>query len=800
MKKDANAPSLQGPPNPASAAPAADGGSGGAGEPKSGPGATSQVENKDKVDSQVIVTSVGTMYYNPLVDSLKQKPETPPGQLLAKLSKDLPPNVHSFRDPRHEQMRADLQKHQILFLTSYEERAAYSAAYSLLRETPFQELDKKALFPAREQEKDRADLDFAALARDEFFGENPQIVLVEINRACKFFDSTRDLPPAALGTLCDTLREHHSYVIVTVNEKLLEDGEATRELRAACGYYTVSHLRYLLTKEFQEEAGDLEKRLLAAYRGTMELQELYAAVTAQLANGATAFTRYLKELEELSTRPVEERKERLQRIQPAEVLRRNSEEYRAAAFLGTFFTNLRQHDFDQLLMVLLLGDTTHNEEHWSDRWERTGDDVFEACHLRPVTSPDGTWVIDFSEPYLRRELRTHFERHLPWYLRRQCRILQESGVLFAFDLSPAAVDGLVSLFVERAVVDPSGFGSRWLLDLVRGLKIQIGGKPPSDSPEETLVWLLEQLTTKAQLLGHFHGRLALLIREMLERETLRPTVSEFFEYLIAARQHDALLDVILSLARRLRFAPHFDPLVWMRRLLDQGSAAVKDGTAGQLVALARESGPRIYEFLAAIRNWLPEPGREPQRFSRSNREALEFPYSYCASVAATLTLERLGSWPSQHPLFYALPPEREAERREITALVQWILDPRGVEDDAPGKTATDEVRMGKVAALVEHWAWILEGNLDGRGAPEGRELFAEILEEIASRTGAAEQSWLRRSWEHFREECLDAANVEKADAITRRLLVSRGERLLLVKRRFSEIAKQQLERAGGIAS
>src|SRR5206468_744522 len=108
---------------------------------------------------------------------------------------------------------------------------------------------------------------------------------------------------------------------------------------------------------------------------------------------------------------------------------------------------------------------------------------------------------------------------------------------------------LVRLFVERAVVDPVGFGSVWLLDLVRGLRIQLKGEPPSDSPEETLAWLLEKLTVEAHLRAHFHGRLALLIREMLDREALRPMVREFFEFLITAKQHDALLGVVLDLAR-----------------------------------------------------------------------------------------------------------------------------------------------------------------------------------------------------------------------------------------------------------
>lgn len=548
----------------------------------------------------------------------------------------------------------------------------------------------------------------------------------------------------------------------------------------------------------------------------MELRELYQRVADRLMEGVAALEEFLHELEQANSLPLAVRKERFQPIQPQDVFRDESEIHRVAAFVATYFPVLSQRDFDRFVL-LLLGDQTLTEERsrqvvgregnlttlheqieerWSDRWLRNADRVFRDCYLRPVSSADGSWVVDFSEPYLRRELRGYLERHFPWYVRRQCQALQDSGVLFALDVSWATVEGLVRLFVERAIVDPVGFGSFWLLDVVRGLRIQIGGDPPpSASPEESLEWLWEQIAVGEQVRAHFHTRLALLIREMLDREALRPMVREFFEFLIAAKQHSALLGVILDLARSLRFAPHFDPLVWMRRLLDQGSPVVREQTQKRLVTLARESGPRIYEFLAIIQSWLPEDGRPSERFSFSNRVALDFPFDLCVEIAKSLPPERFGAWPSRHSLFYALPSDPSEARREIAKIVEWILDPRGAALEVADKTETmrtaEVVRIGQVADLVEHWAWVLEGGSE-EGPAEGRALFRVVIEEIDHRIGAKERSWLQRSWQRRQDDYLrQAADAGTSGGPGRALLVARRAKLDQLRMRFVALASHQ---------
>lgn len=761
--------------------------------------------NSGSVGNQTNISHLGTQNNNNFFSSGTPTSEKPLEDLPEDLT-SLPPGLHPFQDPRHDHLVRELEDRRILLLTSYQESAAYAAAYSLVKDDHFRLQSKKALFPTRRRDKERPDLDLAALAEEKFLGEKPQIVLIEIEGACTLLDSALTLGWGVVGKVRNRLESHSSYLVLAVDEALLQDEVRTAKAKSCLPYYSISHLRYLLARDFADRAEDLEKRLLATIErgaGSMDLRELHQRVATQLAEGVDAFEEFLSELEQASRLPLAARKERLQPIRSQDVFREESEMHRAAAFVATYFPDLGQRDFDHLVL-LLLGEKMHDrvEERWSDRWLRSADRVFRDCHLRPVSLADGSWVIDFSEPYLRRELRGYLERHFPWYVRGQCQALQDSGVLFAVDVSRAAVEGLVRLFVERAIVDPAGFGSFWLLDVVQGLRIQIKDEPPpSASPEESLAWLWEQIAVGTHLQAHFHRRLALLIREMLDREALRTMVREFFEFLMAAKQHNALLGVILDLARSLRFAPHFDPLIWLRQLLDRGSLAVREQTLKRLIILARESGARIYEFLAIIQSWLPEAGRSSERFSFSNRVALDFPFDLSLEIAKSLPPERFGAWPTRHPLFYALPDNSAEARKEIARVVDWLFDPRGVALERADKTETmqtaEAVRVGHVADLVEHWAWVLEGNSEG-GPAEGRALFNVIVEEIDRRINARERAWLQRSWQKRQEDYLRlAANIPKSGGPDRTLLVARRAKLDRLRVRFAALTDHHQRSASG---
>ncbi|MFP5245043.1 MAG: hypothetical protein ACLGH0_00010, partial [Thermoanaerobaculia bacterium] len=279
-------------------------------------------------------------------------------------------------------------------------------------------------------------------------------------------------------------------------------------------------------------------------------------------------------------------------------------------------------------------------------------------------------------------------------------------------------------------------------------------------------------------------------------DVLRPVVRQFFELLIASKQHDALLDIVLDLAPRLRFVPDFDPLIWMRRLFNEGSNDVRTRTLPRLVEIARRSGPRIYEFLATIHDWLPGNDRSPENYSFTQFLALEFPFIYCTEMAQWVTA---GVWPSQHPLFYALPGVSAEAREKIGWLIEWIIDSRGVvlekADDSDPLKSAEAVRMGFVADLIEHWTWILEGSPSQTPAPEARALLDVILEELDSRVAPRERTWLQRAWQHRQEEQLKEAGTHSGS--DRRNLIARKAKLEQLRIRYATIANTQRIRVQG---
>jgi hypothetical protein len=763
------------------------------------------------IGTQVVTAQATAQTYNFFNSTGPPPPETPLQDLVDDL-RSLPPHLHSFREPRHANLVRDLEDQRIVLLSSYQESAAFAAAYSLVTDDHFSRQQRKVLSPGRKLDKERLDLDLLALAGDAFLERGPQILLIDIVASCTLLDSALALASVDVGRICRRLVAHESYMILAVDDELLANQAATARVKNLLPFYSVSHLRYLLACALGDRAEELEERLWQAnarWKNPMAPGEIYQHVTNRLAKGVAALEDFLRSLEEEVSLPPAVQRERLQSVRPQNVFVDDSEVHRAAAFIATYLPGMGQQDFEKVLL-LLLGDSAARvertrqvagangetrtvreevEERWSDRWFQGADRIFDDCHLRTAEAADGSWAVDFSEPYLRRELRVYLERHFPWYVRQRCKTLQESGVLFDPDLAPPAIEGLVRLFVERGAANPAGFGGNWLLDMVGGLRARLHGSPPADSPAEVLAWLLERVAIETHRRALFQGRLALLIREMLDSDALRPAVHDFFEFLLAARQHDALLEVILGLSRRLRFAPHFDPLLWMRRLLDEGSDAVRGRTADALVSMAVASGLRIYEFLEVVRHWLPAPGRPQERFSAANRLALDLPFLYCLRVARSLPPERFGAWPSRHPLFNALPGDPAAAREEIARLVAWVFDARGAALEEPDTAATmrtaEVVRIGRAAELVEHWAWVLEGGADD-GPLEGRALFALLVQEIQRQLGDRERAWLQRGWQRRQDEYLQqAASTDAADRAGRAVLVARRSKLDRLRSRFA---------------
>ncbi|HEY0141360.1 MAG TPA: hypothetical protein VGF48_10725 [Thermoanaerobaculia bacterium] len=694
--------------------------------------------------------------------------------------------LYPYRHPLHADIVEKLEKHGIAVLTS-DGDAAFVAGHALANDPCFSGWKKSGLFIATLQDKDRKDLDLVsvteALVKDE-----RQVLVVEVGDQRTFLDAILHVRSGALTNIRVLLEKHRSHLVLVVDDALLEDADDAERI-TAYHRWQVSQLEYLLSRDFPTQAGELEKRLRRIFGPRpatfAERRALYRLVESHLAHGPEAFLRFIAEREAAANSGADAIPAEVRTITAVDVFKEDSEVHKSTAFIAASFPEVNQKDFDRFVR-LTLGDAMirkeevrqafrrdgklvtvrdSKEERCSDVWGREADAIFRDCGLRTIAAGNGAWVVDFSEPHLRAALRSHLGERHPWYLRQQCERLQQSGIFFDAELSPAGVDGLVRLFVERAIADPAAFGRPWLGDLVRGTTVRSGKETPGRQR------VIE--------------RLSILIREMADRNVLRPVIRQFFEQLLASREHDTLLDLIAEPA--LQYLPDFDPLIWMRRLLNEGTDEIQTRTQRRLLYLARRAGPRIYEFLATIYDWLPDEDCEAERYSTSELLALNFPFLYCDEMAPWV---EAGAWPSDHPLFYALPPDPAEASGNIGALVAWLIDTRGATDaraepSDPLKTS-QTARFDHVAELLEHFAWVLEGNPATTPAPDGQALLTLLLQELDTRLSPRERTWLQRSWQRTQEELLRDAGTRTGTERT--LLVARKTKLDQLRVRFATAA------------
>ncbi|HEX8407674.1 MAG TPA: hypothetical protein VF883_02340, partial [Thermoanaerobaculia bacterium] len=632
------------------------------------------------------------------------------------------------------------------------------------------------------QDKDRNDLDLVSVT-DALVQEERRVLLVEIGEQRTFLETILHTPGGALTNICVLLEQHQCYIVIVVDESLLEDTDVEERINTY-RRWPVSRLEYLISRFFPAGAGELERRLRKTYAPwpakSAERLPMYRRVAS--AQGPEALMRFLEERETAANVTPDAAPTEVPTIAADAVFKEDSEVHKSTAFVAASFPEVNQKDFDRFVRLTLRDEMTKTEEvrhafrrdgklvtvrdkkeePCIDIWTREADKIFRECALRTVAGANGAWVVDFAEPYLRSALRCHISERHPWYLRRQCERLQQPGIFFDAELSPAATDGLVRLFVDRAIADPAAFGHAWLRELV------------SDAGRRAGI----EKTGRHRVAE----RLSILIREMADHDVLRPAVRQFFDRLVADREHEMLLDLLAQPS--LRYVRGFDPFMWMRRLLNEGDSNIQERTRARLLYLGRRAGPTIYEFLATIYSWMPDKDREPDCYSASELLALDFPFLYCGEMAPWVTV---GAWPSDHPLFYALSSDTAEARRTLSALMGWLIDLRGTaqtpaDPSDPLKTA-ETTRFEHVADLIEHFAWVLEGHPASTPAPDGQALLTLLLEELDARLSARERTWLQRSWQRRQDALLaDAATRTGTD---RTMLVARKGKLDQLRVRFA---------------
>ncbi len=731
-----------------------------------------------------------------------------------------------------DELLGQLFRHRILLLSSFEPEPAVAAAYSIVGHETFANYEKRAIVLDKASLQERSDLSLEAiLAHPKVLERTRQVVFVEIDRSGMFLDSFLKLTHTKAGTMRDLLQDRDSVLVCAASSQILKLRSDQRMPPGFSFYHRpIPFLPYVLQRHFPvERARELEGILLEQERrGLWPKEEFYGQVSFYLLDGPARLEEVVRHNEAIPRGlSMRESLDQAQTIKATDLFHDEAGVHAAALYTATYFPDITPQDFERIVL-LLLGERTakleREEQTVTEKgevqtlrvkfekplamiWREAPDRILHECELRATFLRDakqGTHVMDFNFPYLRRELRALLESKYPMFLVRMFDLLQTSGLLFAMDTSPQVVDNMVRLLVERALSDPAYCDKVWLFRFVMGVRIQVNIPIDAAEPEKQFFQLLAKIQGE-QLKRHLVTRLSQLLREMVRHDETRQTVRDFFSALLHYREHQAALEILLDLAQRLRFAAEFDALRWMRQIIDQGGKEMREQTYQCIFNLALGGGTRILEIVETVHGWLPEKTRLRSQYSPSNLYALRFILEYASTAILAFPDDRQGEWPCRYSLFAALPDDPDLLRQRTDLLCGWLLhhempsilaakgtDKNQDDDDDLLEldfefTDYEEVHSFFVADLLEQWLLILEGT--GAGEPDARRVSDELIRAVANGAERSTKTRIVRRWQ-WRQQAyaLASGKFRITEREERKRLLDKRNKVIGLKQRFLAIS------------
>jgi hypothetical protein len=726
------------------------------------------------------------------------------------------------------QVLADVEQHRVAVLTSFQSEVSLAAAYTLSEHAKFAGYEKRALLLGAPRNRDRDDLGIDLFTHAGYLEKKRQVVLVDVVRKGNFLDSLLDITSdlTRASDIRDNLARRHVIVIVSVRSDFLDLAPDQRLSRASFYHWPVPFLSILLRGYFAPsralELEDMLRRQMACgwYR---DLAEMYRDATSLLLESPAKLETMVERRAQAGAEPASAAASGAAAAAPLDRLAAGPGLLGALLFAGAYLPDLAPQEWNGVV-TRLLGDQTVDleeevqyvddkgeprsrkqkvEHRLTALWANGSDQFLEQACLRAVIRPGGSQVIDFDGPFLRSQVRLVLETRFPLFLAASVGRLQELGLLFSAAPSPALVDDLIRIAVERmaadpALVDPASGGQRWLLSVVAELHQEAGRAAGRGEDAVTALLAVIAALDDEPMLRRLYDRLAQLIREMVEQPALVAAVWGLCNALLGAGpRQDTARSLVLELAKRLRFAPSFDAMHWLRRLLDEGSEEIRDRTHAYLLHLAVNSGARVFDVLDTIRAWLPDDPQSSARHSPANRLALLFAAEIADRLLNAVPASSFGEWPSRCALFAALPGSPEQVRERMEMFVGWLTNraapatiaaqlelPAG----APA-AAVDQAYLEFLGDVVESCVLVLEGLETGRAHLEARAVAMALLDALAARLKRARLRQLIRHWQEKQQwYCRELVMCPEATQQERRNLLGRRQNLLTLGQRLGQAA------------
>jgi hypothetical protein len=648
------------------------------------------------------------------------------------------------------------KENRFILLGGLSEEIISTTAAQLLERPEFDSYDKRLLTFDGSYTK-YSDAGFDIFTR---LPGKKRIVLIDIKNQCRFFKSIF-IGRQYAGTIKKRLEENEILMIALLDAQLLDLIE--ENMRSGSFFFTywkIDFLPHMLKKYFLDRAGELETEILkqrqyGLWGKKIEDRDFYDQIKEELERGTDSFEERVKKNMDYDP-STDESHDNVYRELEARRVFKDEEPLKTVFFVGTFFSKLPPLEFHWLVRILLEGKSitrkrktmiksgrspgkmveTEEEIKAAEVWDKAADAILKDCHLKAVSIENVHYYIDFSQPYLRKDMEKYFMGHHSIFIKQQFLMLQNSGILFSTGISFQISDNIIQLAVKMAAMDSLYHGSEWLREFILQIKSRYGiiDKRPG-YPFESITQFLEKEENKI-IRKCFYSRVSELIREMLEHDQLKEVVESFLNNTLAAGAYGIALNIVLEIGKWTLSSQYsrFNMFYWLKCLLDQGPDEVKKEIYGAILQIAIDQDSAVYDVLEAIREWLPPVEKEWRRLTPSNKYALSLIVHYCSGTVAQVEKKDYGVWPSKYPLFHNLDGNQPKQMERFENIVRWLLHP--FIDSAVKEVNSYTHHTGQstfefhfhayITTLLEEWGLILAGNDKKKANPGALELLESI--------------------------------------------------------------------------
>lgn len=690
-----------------------------------------------------------------------EDPETTQKEPFVDPTTPLPPKprqVFEFESVDLLTYTQKLKEENLLVISCFNQDILLTSAYALAEK--LDRINDKRLLSFEGKNSKRSDLCIELLCEEQIGEEQESLIVIDAVRSQSFLDSLIVYSQFTVEKIKQDLKTKKRFLICLANPEILDNNIQLKQQE--CLFFEnwhISFLKYLLKSKFLDKSIEIEEKVIEQKKRGLwgeSDREFYELIYGFIKND-----RLIQEVEKRANIQenigIEEIIQELQSIRPSNVFLDDEIIKNTVLYVATFFPNLSPNDFfrivDLLLANKILTVTTQSKKLTKDGdaeileiqeeklarkiWEDSSDKILKKCCLKAVIFKESTRVIDFSEPYLRRELREYLEEYYSTFLQKQFKLIQELGLLF--DASQRVTENVIQLYTSMANSYTEDYGDDWLVHIILKSTKPFNVNIESDvTSEELLVNLLEAFSSEMVF-----SRIAELIREMLNYPKLQEIVDSFLEQLIAWKRHDA----VLAIVKRLRYAPQFDEFYWLKQLLERGNKEICSETYNFLYNQARQSGFRIYELLETIQEWLPELNRE--NYSKANQCALQLFIQYSSDTTSKIPIKYYGNYPPKHPLLAAL--FKESDKDYLDILINWLFHP-GIKKLSDSHSSF----ISFVGTLLAEWWTIIYGLNKNSTHQEAIQKLNELIQKVVYMTPVDQQTELIDFWENLKSALLEA--------------------------------------------